>query len=198
MDQALPASFYARETPLVARELLGRHVVHRGEGEVRVARIVETEAYLGPEDPGSHATRGKHTQAGRLWEAPGTAYVYICYGIHDMLNVVAHAPGGIGAVLLRAAEPIEGVETIAAARGQEPSDRLLSGPGRLAQGLGVTRDEHDGVDLTGGPLHLTEGAPTPPEDVAVTGRIGLSQGGSLLLRMVDASSAAVSHPVPAP
>ncbi len=195
-DDRLGPGFFARPTPQVARELLGHRIVCPPEAwagdepvpEVtRVARIVETEAYLGPEDPGSHATRGRHTQAGRLWDRPGLAYVYICYGIHDMLNVVAHAPDGIGAVLIRAAEPVAGLD-------EQPED-ALAGPGKLARTLGVTRADHDGTDLTEPGLHLARGAPVEPEAIAVTGRIGLSQGGDRLLRFVDATSPALSRPV---
>jgi len=97
----LDRAFFARHPATVARELVGHRIVHE-QLEPVTLRIVETEAYLGPEDPGSHATRGPDTQAGTLWETPGQAYVYVCYGIHQMLNVVAHEPDEVGAVLLRA------------------------------------------------------------------------------------------------
>ncbi len=197
MDRTrLDEGFFARQTPQVARDLLGRLVVSPlgtwagGEptpDQPRVARIVETEAYLGPEDPGSHATRGRHTQAGALWDRPGLAYVYICYGIHDMLNVVAHEPEAVGAVLIRAAEPVQGFP--------DPADDLLAGPGKLAKALGITRRAHDGVDLTDAGLHLAAGGPVAPEAIAVTGRIGLSEGGDRLLRFVDGGSRALSRPV---
>lgn len=192
----LDEAFFARKTPQVARDLLGRLVVSppqawAGEADppeqTRVARIVETEAYLGPEDPGSYATRGRHTQAGALWDRPGLAYVYICYGIHDMLNVVAHEPGAVGAVLIRAAEPIDGFD--------DPPDDLLAGPGKLARALGITRQAHDGEDLTDLGLHLAAGDPVAPETIAVTGRIGLSKGSDRLLRFADGSSPALSRPV---
>ena len=187
--------FFARSTPEVARGLLGQHVVHE-EPEPTRLRIVETEAYLGPEDPGSHATRGRDSQAGRLWEQPGRAYVYVCYGIHQMLNVVAHPPEGIGAVLLRAGEPLDGIETMRRRREVDADGEIASGPGRLAEALGVRRSQHDGVDLTDGPLRFAEGPGVEAEDVAVTGRIGLSEGGEHLLRFVDRSSPHVSRPVP--
>lgn len=188
--------FFARSPPEVARSLLGHHVVHEGSGSARL-RIVETEAYLGPEDPGSHATRGPDSQAGSLWEEPGQAYVYVCYGIHQMLNVVAHRPDGIGAVLLRAGEPLEGQAAMRERRGVEEPSELASGPGRLAEALGVTRSQHDGTDLTEGPLRFEEGQPVEAGDVAVTGRIGLSEGKQHLLRFVDRSSPHLSRPVAA-
>lgn len=192
----LDEAFFTRSTSQVARELLGHLVVSppaawAGQGpqpeRPLVGRIVETEAYLGPEDPGSHATRGRHTQAGALWDRPGLAYVYICYGIHDMLNVVAHGPGEVGAVLIRAAEPVQGLA-------DQPDDGL-AGPGKLAKRLGITRQAHDGVDLTEPGLHLASGEPVAPERIAVTGRIGLSEGGDRLLRFVDSASPALSRPV---
>ncbi len=189
----LEAAFFARPTPLVARELLGQQIVHDApQAPRRVARIVETEAYLGPEDPGSHATRGQHTQAGVLWGQPGLAYVYICYGIHQMLNVVAHEPGGVGAVLIRAAEPIDGLKAMREQRGDRAPDGLLRGPGKLAEAMGIHRDEHEGVDLTEPGLHLAPGGALEPERVVVTGRIGLSQGGERLLRFADEQSPSVS------
>lgn len=198
MDRTrLDEAFFERKTPQVARDLLGRLVVSPPEAwageedppeQTRVARIVETEAYLGSEDPGSHATRGRHTQAAALWDRPGLAYVYICYGIHDMLNVVAHPPEAVGAVLIRAGEPIDGFE--------DPPDDLLAGPGKLAKALGITREAHDGVDLSDAGLHMAVGDPVAPETIAVTGRIGLSEGGDRLLRFVDGSSSALSRPVP--
>lgn len=198
--QALDRSFFRRPTPVVARELVGRHVVHEpDEGQRVVARIVETEAYLGPEDPGSHATRGRDTQAGRLWDQPGLAYVYVCYGIHQMLNVVAHPPGEIGAVLIRAAEPVEGLDVVEARRGARPPEALMDGPGKLAEALGVTRAEHEDVDFTQpAGLHLADGPGTQAGDLVATGRIGLSAGSKRLLRFVDRTSPAVSRPPPEP
>lgn len=187
--------FFARPPPTVARELLGRHIVHEADTPTRL-RIVETEAYLGPEDPGSHAQRGPDSQAGRLWEQPGLAYVYVCYGIHQMLNVVAHRPDGIGAVLLRAGEPLEGLEAMRRRRGVEDETELASGPGRLAEALGVTRSEHDGLDLTEAHLRFEEAEPVEAERVAVTGRIGLSEGGDRLLRFVDRRNPHLSRPIP--
>lgn len=196
----LERSFHRRPPATVARELLGQRVLAPGPDGERVAvRIVETEAYGGPEDPASHARHGPDSQASRMFEAPGHAYVYVCYGIHQMLNVVAHAPGGVGAVLVRAGEPVEGVEAMRRRRGDKPDEELASGPGNLAEALGLTREAHDGVDLTeGAGLHLAEGTAPDPADVAVTGRVGVSEGGERLLRFVDRSSEALSRPAPGP
>jgi DNA-3-methyladenine glycosylase len=191
MTQPLDRAFYARHPALVARELLGSHLVHETPEATMRVRVVETEAYLGPEDPGSHATRGRDTQAGTLWEKPGQAYVYVCYGIHQMLNVVAHEPDEVGALLFRAGEPLDGVDRLRDNR--DDTEPIATGPGRLAEALGVTRKTHDGQDLTTGLLRLEPG--TAPDDVEVTGRIGLSEGSAQLLRFVDPDSDAASeHP----
>lgn len=187
-------SFFARPPHEVASALLGHHVVHETEPTTAL-RIVETEAYLGPEDPGSHAKRGRDTQAGSLWETPGQAYVYVCYGIHQMLNVVAHEPGEVGAVLLRAGQPVEGTDAMRARRGCEERTALASGPGRLAEALGITRAQHDGVDMVDGPLRFERGRPVDAGEIAVTGRIGLSEGEDRLLRFVDTTSAHLSRPI---
>lgn len=196
--EPLERSFFDRSTSLVAHALVGHRIVARGpEGSPVVARIVETEAYLGPEDSGSHARRGRETQAQRLWGPPGIAYVYICYGVHQMLNVAAHEADGVGAVLIRAAEPVEGLAAMRARRSEVPRDQIASGPGNLAKALGVTRQAHDGVDLTeAGALYLAEGTPADAGDIAVTGRIGLSEGSELMLRFIDATSDALSRPAP--
>lgn len=196
---ALDRGFFARDTATVATALIGHRIVAPApDGGTVAVRIVETEAYLGPEDPGSHATRGPDTQAHRLWGTPGLAYVYICYGIHQMLNVAAHPDDGVGAVLFRAGEPVEGLEAMQARRGEKAQDEIASGPGNLAEALGVTRAEHDGIDLTTPEgVHLAEGTPPAQADIAVTGRIGLSQGSDRLLRFVDTTSPALSRPVAA-
>jgi DNA-3-methyladenine glycosylase len=192
----LDRAFFARHPATVARELVGHRIVHE-QLEPVTLRIVETEAYLGPEDPGSHATRGPDTQAGTLWETPGQAYVYVCYGIHQMLNVVAHEPDEVGAVLLRAGEPVTGVDCARTRRGVDDATNVASGPGKLAEALAVARETHDGVDLTRGDLRF-EPAPTPPNpSIEVTGRVGLSEGSNQLLRYVDANSPHVS-PGPKP
>ncbi len=194
----LPPSFYARETDRIARDLLGQNLVHEPPGGDRlVARIVETEAYLGPEDPASHARHGPDSQARRMWEAPGAAYVYVCYGIHQMMNVVAHREGDIGAVLVRAAEPVEGVDAMRARRGEAPVASVASGPGNLTEAMSIRRKEHDGADLTApSGLRVEAGSRLEGSEVLVTTRIGLTKGTERRLRFVDAGSDSLSRPVP--
>lgn len=126
----LPQRFYARDALLVARDLLGCILVH---GEVAV-RITEVEAYRHPGDSASHCRMGRTPRNAPMWGPPGRAYVYLCYGVHSMLNLVTNAPGEGAAVLVRAAEPVAGLDQIAARRG----GRLdLAGPGKVAAALGL-------------------------------------------------------------
>lgn len=195
----LPRRFYARDPRDVARTLLGHHLVNVDSyGDRATVRIVETEAYHGPEDPASHARHGRASQAKRMWEDPGRSYVYVCYGIHQMMNVVAHEqPEGVGAILIRAGEPVDGFETMQARRGEVGPDDVASGPGNLTEALAIHRDRHDGVDVTTPTgLRIEEGRPPGPSDISRTPRIGISEGTDRLLRFVDASSGSLSRPGP--
>ena len=174
-SRRLPRSFYRRDARLVAPELLNKVLV-RGD---LAARIVEVEAYAGGEDPGSHAFRGPTARNATMFGAPGHLYVYFTYGMHFCANAVCSDHGEATAVLLRAAAPLRGLAEMRAARGRAARrDRdLLSGPGKLCQAFGVTR-EHDGVDLVtgaGGVTIVDDGTP-PPATPGVSLRIGLSAG----------------------
>jgi DNA-3-methyladenine glycosylase len=149
----------------VARDLLGRALVYDSPDGRRAARIVEVEAYLGERDPASHASRGPTPRAAVMFGKPGVAYVYFIYGNHHCMNVVAHAAGVAGAVLLRGAEPLEGLREDAAE---------LRGPGRLARAFGLTT-AHTGLDLVRSPLHLRAGEPVAGRDVVRSRRVGIAQ-----------------------
>jgi DNA-3-methyladenine glycosylase len=169
----LPRSFYDRTSTEVAADLLGRLLVRAVSGEPRrVARIVECEAYR-EDDPASHSYRGPTARNGVMFGLPGHLYVYFTYGMHFCMNVVTEGRGVGSAVLLRAAEPLSGLDAMAAARGVDDPRRLCSGPARLTQAFGVTR-EQDGVDLTrGGELFVSAGTPVGPAATAVGPRIGI-------------------------
>jgi DNA-3-methyladenine glycosylase len=169
----LPRDFFARDTREVARELLGQIVVSVTPEGRTSGRIVETEAYLGPEDLASHAARGRKGKAEVMWGEPGIAYVYRSYGIHAMLNVVAEPAGEVGAVLIRALEPLTGIDLMRERRGVEEVRRLCSGPSKLCQALGIGLDRH-GTDLvTSDLLWIAEGEQMT--DVTTSGRIGISR-----------------------
>ena len=179
---ALPRAFYARPAEVVAPALLGQVLVHRTEGHVRRARIVETEAYVGAHDLASHASRGRTTRTDVMFGPPGHAYVYLIYGMHHMLNVVVGEEGDPQAVLVRAAEPLAGLEA------------RLDGPGRLARALGLTLADNR-TDLLGPHLWLEAGS--PPAHVVTTARVGVDYAGDWTaapLRFYDAASPHVSRP----
>ena len=129
----IPQAFYLRPVERVARDLLGRHLRH---GPVTL-RITEVEAYGGPEDSASHCRSGRTPRNAPMWEAGGLAYVYFCYGMHHMLNVVTGPAGQAAAVLVRACEPVAGLELVRRRRGGLEGPVLLTGPGKVAQALGL-------------------------------------------------------------
>ena len=168
----LPRSFFARPVLDVAPDLIGCVLAHvTDEGRV-AGRIVEAEAY-GADDPGSHAARGRTERNAPMFEKPGLAYVYFTYGMHFCFNIVTDEPGRAGAVLVRAVEPLDGIELMRARRGAGIRDRdLARGPGRLTQAFGIGR-EHNRADLTKPPLLVYAGERFPSSAVVRTPRIGL-------------------------
>jgi DNA-3-methyladenine glycosylase len=178
----LSRAFFARDTLVVARELLGHRLV-RVLDEVRLAgRIVEVEVYVGEEDQASHARFGCTRRNAPMYGPPGHAYVYFIYGMHHCLNVVTEREGYPAAVLIRALEPLEGLEEMrvrrwpepAEGRGNRPDVQLTSGPARLCQALGIDR-RFDGADLCApGALLFLEKDASIPDGAVVTGpRIGV-------------------------
>jgi DNA-3-methyladenine glycosylase len=184
--------FYARPVNEVARDLIGCTLRH---GEC-AGRIVETESYHQSE-PASHAYAGLTVRNRTLFGAPGLAYVYRSYGIHACLNAVAEADGLGAAVLIRALEPIEGLDLMRARRGLDRAEDLCSGPGKLTQALGIWLDL-DGTSLIDGPIRV-EPRPARARDpeIVVAGRIGITKAVDLPWRFCDAGSRYVSRPWPA-
>ena len=191
LGSVMPIAFYARPTLCVARDLLGCVVSHATAEGMVAGVIVETEAYIGPEDPACHAYVGRTRRNEAMWGPPGHAYVYKSYGIHWMLNVVTERDGYPAAVLIRAAEPLAGAAILAErCAGQRRRDWLV-GPGRLTQGLGLDGGAN-GASLTSGPLLIHAGAPVLDADIFASGRIGISRGVELPWRFYVAGSASVS------
>ena len=151
----LRRSFYDRDALVVARAVLGRLLVRESPAGLVSGRIVEAEAYRGALDPASHAYRGRTPRNASMFGAPGHAYVYFTYGMHHCLNLVTGAVGRASAVLIRALEPVEGIEVMRARRGVRETSRLARGPGNVARALDLTRAQ-DGLDLTAGPLWLSD------------------------------------------
>ncbi len=195
----------ARDTLLaapdaVARDLLGKLLLRRWQGEWLAGRIVETEAYFGTDDPAAHAAAGCTARNSVLFGPPGYAYVYLIYGMHACLNVACEPEGQAGCVLLRALEPVAGLAAMAALRalGEGAAPKLLtSGPGRLCQALGITRAGFNGSDLLdpAGELLLAEAEDGyVPGPVTVTPRIGIRKAAERPLRFLLAGNACISGP----
>ena len=186
--RALPADLFARSVHEVAPELVGATLLFDGAG----GRIVEVEAY-DHEDPASHGYRGRTARNASMFGPPGHAYVYRSYGIHWCLNLVCEAVGVANAILVRALEPTHGLGVMRNRRGVENPRLLCSGPGRLCQALGITR-EHDGLALDCPPFELLER--DRPVEVVAGPRIGITRAAELPWRYVEAGSRFVSRASP--
>lgn len=188
----LPRSFYERPTTTVARELLGKILVHGPTAGM----IVETEAYLGGDDLAAHSARGITERTRVIFGPPGHAYVYFIYGMYECLNLVAEPAGKPGCVLVRAVEPVAGLELMrqrrpAAHRVQD----LASGPGKLTLAMGITRAQN-GADVTRGALVVREPAEVRKLPIAVTPRVGIRHCADWPLRFIVRGSEFVSAGTP--
>ncbi len=170
MPALIPRAFYDRPTLKVARELIGARLVSVLDGERLAGLITETEAYIGQGDLGSHAKAGRTPRTIVMFGPPGHAYVYFTYGNHWMLNVVTEHVDVAGAVLIRAIQPVEGVETML----QRRSGRDTFGPGKLAQAMGIAGQDN-AIDLTrrNGRLWIEQGVAVAPRLVTKGPRVGL-------------------------
>ncbi len=198
----LPRSFFEGPPELVAPRLLGKLLVHKSPKGVLAGRIVEVEAYFGPHndppDPASHSHRGPTPRNLVMFGPAGHAYVYQIYGRSFCMNVTCEAEGRAGAILIRALEPVLGLDIMAAHRGLSqgaPARLLTSGPGRLCQALGITRPVHNGLDLlaSSSPLQIRDDGAAEP-DALVTVRIGITHAADLPLRFVVKGHPCVSGP----
>ena len=194
VGRVLPRSFYERATLTVAEELLGKVLVHRAPGGIAAGMIVETEAYIGEDDPACHAAPGPTTRNAPLYGRPGVAYVYLNYGIHYLVNAVTEMEGRPAAVLIRALAPVEGLPLMKERRvpsgAHIADDDVCRGPGNLSRALGITLAENR-LDLISGRLviedrHLSVGR------IAWGPRIGIRVGTDRLWRCWVAGHPAVS------
>ncbi|NUP70902.1 MAG: DNA-3-methyladenine glycosylase [Gemmatimonadaceae bacterium] len=178
----LPTTFYDRATELVARELLGAVLECSTPDGVTRGRIVETEAYLGPDDPACHAAAGLTARTQHLFGPPGRAYVYLIYGMYWCFNAVTRERGHGAAVLVRGVHPIDGVELMRRRRPNARRERdLTNGPGKLCLAMGIV-GAMSGASLRNGPVVIRAAEPVPDVDVEVTPRIGITQAAEWPLR----------------
>jgi DNA-3-methyladenine glycosylase len=184
----LPVAFFRRPAEVVAAELLGTVLVSSVGGHLTAGRIVETEAYLGYDDPASHGyLHRRNARNEALFGPAGSWYVYLSYGMHWCANLVCQRTGLASAVLLRALEPLEGLEIMRSRRGGVPDRELCSGPGKLTQALGIARDL-DGVKMAAGPVVVHQSDPTAQVAIAATPRIGITKAADWPLRFIVTSS----------
>ena len=183
----LPRDFYDRPTLDVARDLIGKVLVHSRRGVCTSGIIVEVEAYIGESDPACHAAPGRTKRNAPLYGSPGFAYVYLNYGIHPLVNAVTEPDGSPAAVLIRALDPLDGVETMRRRRSRAVKGRrhgaarslaahdLCRGPGNLTMAMGITLRENE-LDLCGSRLYIEEGDALPAARIMWGPRIGLNVG----------------------
>jgi DNA-3-methyladenine glycosylase len=177
----IPISFYNRKDVVqIAKDLLGKIVVTNIDGFVTSGRIVETEAYVGITDKASHSFGGKRTARNEImYAAPGTAYIYICYGMHQMLNIVTNEKEIPDAVLIRAIEPIKGIDIMLERTGKKVLDKTLTrGPGKVGKALGIFK-HHSGAYLLDNEIYLLDdGFIIEGKDLGISIRIGVESAGS--------------------
>ncbi len=181
-DKILLRSFYARPTLTVAKELIGCVLVNATKELFLSGRIVEVEAYLGTDDPASHAAQGRTPRTEHQWEEAGHLYVYLIYGMYHCVNIVTERKGLAGCVLLRALEPLSGMEKMRIRRNFPKTDiALCNGPGKLTQSLGISRT-HNRMDVTRGPICVIKPNISSDFQISTSGRIGLTVGEKLPYR----------------
>lgn len=186
----LGQSFYQHATVDVGLQILGCLLRHRTDEGVIAGKIVEVEVYLGPKDPASHAYIGLTKRTRIFWQGTGIAYIYFIYGMHLCFNVIAHTGKEVGGILVRALEPVEGIDLMEKKRHVKALTALTSGPGKLTQALAITLEDN-GRDLTKGDLNLVSFS--VPSAISVTTRIGISKAREMPLRFLEIGNPHVSR-----
>jgi DNA-3-methyladenine glycosylase len=181
----LPIHFYKRtDVILIAKELIGKIIVTHFNGQITSGRIVETEAYIGLTDRASHSFEGKRTARNEhMYAAPATTYVYICYGIHHLFNVITNAKGMPDAVLIRALEPVAGTDIMLERTGKKiPGNNLTKGPGNAAKALGISKS-HSGINLLKDDIYIADDGLIVDEHlIGISRRIGIEGSGDAVLK----------------
>lgn len=171
--EKITRSFYERETLDVAKDLLGKYLVHNGTDARTIGKIVEVEAYIGPMDAACHAYGNKYTDRTKvMFGQGGHAYVYLIYGMYYCMNIVSNQKDYPEAVLLRALEPYDGIDIMKKRRKTDKILNLCSGPGKLCQAMGISKTEN-GMDLCGDTIYLVSGEVIPPANIIATPRINI-------------------------
>jgi len=180
----LPIEFYSRDNVVqVAKDLLGKIIITKFDGVITSARIMETEAYIGITDKASHSYNGKRTARNEhMYAEPGIAYVYICYGMHHLFNVVTNKKNIPDAVLIRAAEPLQGIDTMLKRTGKKKLDHTLTrGPGNVGKALGIAK-VHSGLSLRGNSISIIDDGYVPEKkSIGASKRIGVESAGAAAL-----------------
>ena len=191
----LPRDFYLQSTLDVTGQLIGKWLLRRTADGIAGGMIVETEAYIGHDDPACHAAVGKTARNATMFGPPGHAYVYFTYGMYHCLNFVTAPAGTPEAILIRALDPVEGIELMQHRRGRDKLTDLTTGPGKLCIALDIDRS-HDGADLLGGAMWV-EDRGTAIDDITWTPRIGIRNGTEHLWRCCATDSRFLSKKLPA-
>jgi len=191
MTRLLPSAFFARGTVKVAPDLLGKHLVRLKDGETMIGRIVEVEAYRGSDDPASHAFRGLTPRNAPMFGDPGHAYIYFTYGNHYCLNITTQKAGTPGAILLRALEPVEGIDVMRRFRPNVPDSELTNGPGKLTKALAIDKSLNEQDMTIKGPLFVADPG---KEDLEIwrSTRVGIREGLDRLWRFYIKGNPCVS------
>jgi DNA-3-methyladenine glycosylase len=186
--QKLTNDFFHQSPLKVAKNLLGFYLIHESPQGITAGRIIETEAYGGKNDPASHAYKGMTPRNYLMFGEGGFAYVYFIYGMHECFNVTCDKEGRAAAILIRALEPIQGIELMKKRRQQNELSALCSGPAKLCQAMGINRS-HNALNLRAKPLYLTEGTIKKEEKIYRSPRIGISKAQEKLWRFYCSSCA---------
>jgi DNA-3-methyladenine glycosylase len=187
----LPRKFYLRPTLAVARELIGKYLTYVDSGNILALRLVEVEAYIGETDPACHAAVGKTGRNEIMYGRGGYSYIYFVYGMYHCLNVVTEKEGFPAAVLLRGAEPVDGVEIMRLRYDNKKANKMTDGPGKICKALNLSR-EHNGLDLVSSALYLEDRGYCPGKIMA-SPRIGINKAVRRKWRFYEAGSPYVSR-----